>query len=280
VVGRLDFHRSMGYTPTTMKISDITILKNLNPIVLTSEKEISEQTWIALGKVLNDDKTYVFIEDFRKSYGLPENGLDITKFVGKNFKELGLDNYLGMGLLVISSTLSERTGLGNAFNDQMLLLLYFNAFLDCNHYNKLPSFEIKFVAGKEHISNACWKYPHEIGAILIPIFANKQMVLDWVGKHWEETIEKQLDSKIYDNPFAETPLQWGKIASEILYYRDKEKKKFKEISTILFDNYGKEYAVVADEDWVRAIYHQYKQQLKLWKQSKRKQKPVETLTQK
>lgn len=263
-----------------MRIDEITILKNLNPIEITPDKEISENTWIALGKVLTDDKTYVFIEDFRKSYGLPEKGLDITKFVGKNFKELGLNNYLGMGLSVISSTLAERTGLGDAFNDQMLLLLYFNAFLDFNHYNKLPSFEIKFVAGKEQISNACWKYPHEIGGILIPIFANKQMVIDWVAKNWDETIEKQLNAKIYDNPFAESTLQWSKIAIEIISYRDRENKQFKEIATLLFEKYGKEYGVVSDEDWVRAIYHQYKQHLKLWKQSKRKQKPEKTLTQK
>lgn len=263
-----------------MRIDEVKILKNLNPIEITPDKEISENTWVALGKVLNDDKTYIIIEEFRKSAGLPEQGLDITKFVGKNFKDLGLNSYLGASLSIISSVISEKTGLGNAFNDQMFLLLYFNAFLDSNHYNKLPSFEIKFVAGKEQISNACWKYPHEIGAILIPVFANKQMVLDWVNAYWDTTIEKQLDTKIYDNPFAETTLQWVKIASEIISYRDKENKQFKEISNIIFDKYGKEFGIVADEDWVRAMYHQYKEHLKFWKQSKRKQKPEKTLTQK
>lgn len=263
-----------------MKINEIVILKNLNPIEIIPNKDIAEKTWESLAKVIADDKTYIFIEDFRKSYGLPEKGLDITKLAGKNLKDLGLNNYLGMGLSLIASTLSERIGLGQAFEDQMFLLLYFNAFIDANHYNKLPSFEIKYVATKEKISNECWKYKHEIGAILIPFFANKQMVVDWVRDNWEETIGKQTDAKIFENPFGESLLQWSKIASEVIHYRDKENKPFKEIANILTEKYGNEFAIVSDEDWVRAIYNQYKAHLKLWKQKQRKQKRTETLTQK
>lgn len=263
-----------------MRIDEIVILKNLNPIEIIPNKEIAEETWSNLAKVINDDKSYVFIEEFRKSYGLPEKGLDITKYVGKNFKELGLDNYLGIGLSVISTTLSERLGLGQAYSDQIFLLLYFNAFLDANHYNKLPSFEIKFVAGRENISNACWKYKHEVGAVFIPFYANKQIVIDWVRNNWDETIEKQMDAGIFVNPFEKATTQWNQIAGEIIHYRDREKKQFKVIADTLYQKYGKEFEIVCDEDWVRAIYNQYKTHLKLWKQGQRKQKRTETLTQK
>lgn len=242
-----------------MRFQDITVLKSISPITLLDIP--NKQTVEVLAKITQDQQFQQFVVTMRKTYNQPPEGLNIKLFVGQDFKKLPYLNneFVQASFQIIANNLKEKIGFDDSFIDQLILLIFFNACIDVEYFEGFISHPITFILGKKSIASTMFEYPHEVGAILIPFNISQNKLVSWIEKNWS-TIQKQMDDTLTANPYILRMHKNTEIALEVIELRDQQKKKFSEITLILTEKYPEDERVCS-EDWVKKIYHDYKE---LW----------------
>lgn len=242
-----------------MKINDITILKSVEPIIVLDKP--NPKTLEHLVKLINNETFSIYIDTLRTQNNLPKEGINIKELTGKNFSELPpINNSLSkLSFEYIAHELSTKMGISDDFNLNMLLLLFFNAFIDIDYFEGFITSPIEFVIGRKNIAVSTYDYAHEVGAIIIPYNVSQNTLVKWIEENWK-SIQEQMNKNITFNPYLLRLHKNTEIASEIVSLKDKEHKTFKEISDILTNKYpDNEYA--PDGEWVKKVYYDYKE---LW----------------
>jgi hypothetical protein len=249
-------NRAFSYTTT----KDIVYLKSVTPITVINKP--SKKTIEYMAKMLQDfNSEFGSIEEFRSKLNIPEKGLDIKPFIGKNFSDIpGFDNELAVYALKSQvNQIRSEFGLSNDFIDQLLLLFYFNAFIDVEYFEGFITQPINFTVGKKNIAASMFDYSQEVGAIVIPFHISQNKLIQWIEKNWQ-TISKQMDEYLTEDPYMMRMHKNTELALEIFQLKEKEKLSFSEITNYLSDKYPVNEQVTSEE-WVKKQYYQYKQ---LW----------------
>lgn len=239
-----------------MKLADITILKSISPITILEPP--SPKTKEALAMFLSDPRFILYVEKTRKMYNQPENGIDIKPFIDHNFNDLPYVNneFVLPALNILADVMRREVGLADDFTQQLMLLIFFNAIIDVEYFDGFISQPIQFLLNRSVIASEMFKYPHEVGAILIPFNISQNKLVGWIEDNWEN-IKKQMDDNLTTNPYMLKTHRNTELALEIIDLKDKQKKTFKEVASILTDKYPDDPRVCADE-WVKKIYYDYK----------------------
>jgi hypothetical protein len=233
-----------------MNLKDITYLKSINPITVLKTPP-SKKTTLFLAMIMQDEKLYSFIQAMRQQYNFPDQ--DITKFVGKDPEEISIISEIVLQpLQMFSDVLCATLGITADFKIQMILLIFFNAFIDLEYFEGFITKPIDFILGKKKIASALHDYSYEIGAIIVPFNTSQNKLTQWIKKNWSK-IEKQME----DLPVG--PYQLGEfknieLSLEIIKLKDDEKLTFSEIASSLFKKYPDD-GRVADESWVKKNYY-------------------------
>lgn len=106
-----------------MTIKDIIFLKSVTPITLINKPSATTEF---VARFMHDFQASDFLINTRKQFGLPENGIDITPFVGKNLLDpvTGDGNSFYGAIQLIASSLQDKMGVDNSVIDQMVLLIF------------------------------------------------------------------------------------------------------------------------------------------------------------
>jgi len=239
-----------------MKISDVTILKSLNPIEV--EPSPSNNSYEFLYDLQNNKKFIKGLDSIRKEYGVPDTGFDINKELGKNLYTLN-NNYL-LGLKLIAQNFSKSTGDNEDYLLQILLLIFYNSILEVTKIKSNEVFPIEFVFGRKRISDRMWDYDKEVGSIIIPFNITKTALKKWIDDNWESMCN-EMSNNFTANPMIQ------RIHKNII--KEEEIKELKEsgksISQIV-ELFKKKYPY---EKWypskIKKIHSDEKQRIELQK---------------
>lgn len=243
-----------------MTIKGVAYLKSTSPITVLATP--SSETVELIGK-LSQDAEFQFVKIMRRKFGLPEDGLDITEFIGKDFKELPyMDNeFVDHTFQIVSDSVRQEVGLSDEFIPQMKLLVFFNAIVDVKYFDGFISHPIKFILGKKNIASSMFDYPNEIGAITIPFNISQNQLTKWIKDNWE-SIKTEMDENLTTNPYILKMHKNTQIALEVIELKENKKLSYAQICDELTNKYPKDERV-SDEAWVKKMYHDYKQILSI-----------------
>jgi hypothetical protein len=239
-----------------MLIQDFTVLKSVSPI--TIEEHPSKKTIEALGKIIADPQFHQFRELARKGNAQPPEGFSIKLFVGQNLADLPIMKIEGLNfaMQLIANTLRGKLGLGEDFQSQAYLLMFFDTIIDLEHYSPFISESIKFILGKKHIASTMYDYPAEIGAILVPYSISKRQLVAWIDSQWD-SIQQEMNNNLPGDPYALKIHKNIQEALEIMDLHDNKKLSFIKIATQLSEKYPNDDRF-KDDSWVKQTYYDYK----------------------
>lgn len=240
----------MEYTPPV-------ILKSIKPIELV--KDISDETHEYLAKFLQDDVFYNFLEVQRsKSKGLP---LDIKLYIGKNLEDIDIfkNMFIKDSLDFTVDYILEKVGLPKDFHIQLLLLIYFNAFIDINYLEGFVPKDIYFVTGNKNIINKVLDSKYELSSILLPFVTSQRQLNAYIKENWKD-IKKQMDANLSQNPYVKRLHVNTEIAMEITFLKESKGLSFDEIADNddFAEKYEKEQPKVRDTNWIKGTYYDFK----------------------
>lgn len=247
----------LQYITVPSPIRRITYLKSITPITVLDTP--SKKTVEYMAKLLQDFEKMGSLEEMRKKLNIPEKGIDIKLFIGKNFSDIPIIN----NELVLSAfqnhvnTLSQPLGLSDNFLEQILLLFLFDAFIDVEYFDAFITQPIKFVVGKRNISDAMYDYSHEVSAIIVPFNVSQNKLNEWLRENGKD-IDKQMEDNLPNDPYNLRLHDNTEIALEIVELKDKKKLSFIEITDLLSMKYPNDKRITGEE-WIKKNYYQYKQ---------------------
>lgn len=242
-----------------MTIKDIIFLKSVTPI--TIEEKPSKKSIEFAAKFITHFIASAFVENTRKQFQIPVNGLDIKKFIGTNLLDpvIGEYNIIYNSLQIVASSLKASLSLDGSVVDQMILLIYFNACIDLRYFTGFITQPVQFVVGRKNIASEIVDYPKEVGAILVPFATSQKTLIRWIKENWD-SIGKQMDNHLTTNPFIIKAHKNTELVTEIFDLKDTQKKSFSDVALFLTDKYPDD-PNVSSEEWVKRMYYYYK---KIW----------------
>lgn len=238
-----------------MDIKGITYLKSISPI---EELDIPSPKTIELLAKFTQDPDFRFIDLMRNQYHLPEEGLNLKPYVGKNFEELPYVNntFVKLAFEIIANDLKAKIGLSEDFVPQLLLLVFFNAILDVKYFDGFISQPIRFIVGKEKIASTMFKYPYEIASIILPFSISQNQLVRWIKENWGD-LSGEMDQNLTTNQYILKMHKNTRIALEVIELKENKKLTYSKISDELTNMYPEDERV-ADEAWIKKLYHDYK----------------------
>lgn len=254
-----------------MTLKDITILKSIAPITILDKP--SKQTIEYLAKIIQEPKFNDFLEALHLQCNFPKEGISIKNFVGMNFNELPVisNRLIRLSLENATHELCKSIGISDEFNTPMLLLFFFNAFIDIDYFEGFITEPIKFILGRKNIASSMFDYTHEVGAIIIPFNMSQNTLLKWVKnkKNWSN-IQKQMDDNLTTDPYLLRLHLNTEIALEIVDMKDNKGMSYFNIANELAKTYPNDIRV-KDGEWIKKTYKDYKQ---LWNSLPHKDKSL------
>lgn len=242
-----------------MTIKDISILKSLDPITVLDDP--NPKTIEYLAKLLQEPKFNEFLDVLHAQGNVPPGGISINAFLGQNFSDLPpIRNELIRSTLESTShQLCQSIGLSDDFIIPLLLLIFFNAFIDVDYFEGFITAPIQFILGRKQIASSMFDYPHEVGAIVIPFNMSQRTLVKWIEskENWE-SIQKQMDENLTPDPYLLRLHINTEIAVEIVELKDRQGKSYKEVADYLSEKYPDNNRV-KDSEWVKKIYRDYKE---------------------
>lgn len=242
-----------------MTLKDITVLKSINPITVLNHP--SKKTIEYLAKLLQEPEYNNFLKIIHLHGNIPEEGFDIKKYIGKNFFKIpAFNNKLILySLQNTAHDLSKNVGLSDDFNTQILLLLFFNAFIDVEFFDGYITTPVQFILGKKNITSQLFDYPQDVGAIIIPFSMSKTSLIKWIrdDRNWKN-IQDQIDNNLTTNPYLLRLHKNTELALEIVDLKDNKKLTFSKISNLLSDKYPDDDRLKS-ENGIKKIYYDYKE---------------------
>lgn len=233
-------------------------LKSTSPITfLDSSPSSKTKSFLKYLLILFDNK----IGEVRKLVKIPEEGIDIKQYVGKNLEDTPPMNgeFVSLFFKILPVNTLTSINASKDFQTQVILFIVFNALLEVEYMNDMFVQKFEFVAGKKNISSRLLELEgRELGAILTPFQTSKQKVREWIDENWDECM-KEMDA--YEEESIE-PLKLYKdfeYAIEITSLKN-EGKSFSEICEILHDKYPK-VKRLNDENSVKSIYYRHHKRL-------------------
>lgn len=242
-----------------MNVKDIKILKSLSPITVL--KKPNPKTKEYLAKLLQEKPFIEFLTIMRNQNGFPTEGLSIEPFIGKNFSDIPIFNneLIRMALENEMHNICKSIGLSDDFIQPMVLLIFFNAFIDVDYVEGFITEPIKFILGRKNIGSSMYDYPHEVGAIIIPYNISQNTLVKWIQnkKNWAE-IQKQMDETLTSDPYALRIHKNTDIAFEIFDLKHNKHLSFPKITDELSKKYP-DHKYINSEEWIKKNYYEFKQ---------------------
>lgn len=253
--GRLDFLYGLGYTPIAMDFPRVYYLKSINPIEIL--KEADKETYEYLAKLQQNDKLLEFVKKlYSTSPNLP---IDIKQFEGQNLDDLEMmkNEFLRLPLDFTVDYILQEIGLTKEFHIQILLLIYFNSIIDIKYFEGFVPKDIEFVVGRKNIINMAVDSKHELCSLNIPFLTSQRGLIAYIRQNWCE-MEKQMNENLSQNPYIKKTHLNTQIGIEIADLKDNKNKTFEEIADILTPIYLDKFPSVADVNWIKKIYRDFK----------------------
>lgn len=236
-----------------MGLPDIVFLKSVNPVTVLENP--SNRSKEAVLKFIKDDWFVKWILTIRKQLNLPETGGDIKAFEGKNLLEEGVaPSFVSLMLTIFPKQLLDRYGLADDFGVNNTLLIYFNAFIDLEHFKGLVERDFEFVPTKALTAYRLHSYKYEAGTIIIPYQSSKQKLKDWIDASWEN-MEEEMDKHLFENTGI-LEVHKNTMLGEEIDNLLKTEKTYPKVATVLAGKYPDDKRF-ADPEQVGKIHSRY-----------------------
>lgn len=238
----------------------IRYLKSLNPIKLVEKP--SRETQELVARLVNNPEFKEFIRLLRTTYKFPEDGLDLTPFVGKNFDDLPIEKakILKISLYVFANELIVRMNLNPEFLQQIYLLVFFNSFIDLRYFDGLFSDKVDFAVTKKESVCKIMDYKHEVATFIIPYNIKYEEFKKQSKKLWN-TMQDEMDKHLSKDPYKNKLHDNTELAMRIIELKEKDKLTFSQITNkIYMESDGKDEKL-SKESYIKDTYYDYK---KLW----------------
>jgi hypothetical protein len=252
----LAFHRSLEYTPDAMDFRNLHFLKSLNPIEFLDSP--SKETKEFVAKIANSPVFQDYLITIRGKYNFPEDGMDLTRYTGQNFRDLPLENseILKPTLYFLADILRERLHLASDFTEQIYLLLFHNSIIDVNYYEGFITDKLDYAVTKKQIIDKVLDSKYEVGAVIVPFSMSYETFKKQVKQIWK-AFKNNMDEIVFENPYQLKLHKNTELAMEITRLKDKENMTFPQIADKLFAESDGINEKISKEEYIKKLYYEY-----------------------
>lgn len=238
-----------------MDFPHVYYLKSINPIEIL--KEADKETYEYLAKLQQNDKLLDFVKKLKLT--APNIPMDIKQFEGQNLDDLEMmkNEFLRLPLDFTVDYILQEIGLSKDFHIQILLLIYFNSIIHIKYFEGFVPKDIEFVVGRKNIINKAVDSKYELCSLNIPFLTSQRGLIAYIRQNWGD-MEKQMNENLSQNPYIKKTHLNTQIGIEIADLKDNQGKTDEEIADILTPKYLDKFPSVADVNWIKKTYRDFK----------------------
>jgi len=240
-----------------MQVKDIVILKSISPITELKDKP-SKETLGLIQRILDLD---IFsenkIQKYRQMLHIPKQGYNILDYQDQHFKDMEIleNDFLYLLTVIATKSMFSKYNINGDILYLVILLLYFNAFVDLRFFSPFLDQKFEYIVGKKQIASRLFDYAeHEVIAILIPFNASYNKFDLWAKKIWKQ-MQTDGDSFVQKDNDILKASQNIQIAHEI-GEMIKQGRTTAQIADLLTDKYPKDLRFT-DTDNIKKIHARY-----------------------